>query len=202
MVTTDQLKSIYTSTPSSTLQTYVGPINDTFNKYLIITKLRQAMFLAQIGHESAGLTAVSENLNYSAAALQSVFGKYFDATSAAQYARQPERIANRVYANRMGNGSESSGDGWKYRGRGGIQITGRANYSAMATTFGMSIDDVVAYLQTPAGVVASAGWFWSTHNLNVYSDRGDIVSATKVINGGTNGLSDRQALYTKALKVL
>jgi len=175
----------------------------TMLKRDITTPLRQAMFLSQLAHESGNFQFTSENLNYSADALRRVFGKYFPTDAEAQkYARQPERIANRVYANRMGNGSETSGDGWKYRGRGLIQLTGKDNYAAFATqnkNNALQNPDLVA---EPEMAVESAGWFWATNRLNQLADTGDVKAVTRRINGGFNGLADREAKYNKLMKIL
>ena len=176
---------------------------NVLDKYDINTNNRIAGFLAQCGHESADFTVLKENLNYGAAGLRGTFGKYFaDDATAKAYERQPEKIANRVYANRMGNGSEASGDGYKYRGRGAIQLTGHDNYQAFATAIGQSLDDTIAYLETLEGAIESAAWFWKTHGLNATCDADDIVAMTKKINGGTIGLDDRKAHYEKAKSVL
>jgi putative chitinase len=202
MIKLDQLRKVFPSTAEK-ITHYIDPLNATFTKYGIVTKNRQAMFLAQVGHESANLTAVRENLNYSADGLRRVFPKYFDTSLATAYHRQPERIANRVYANRMGNGSESSGDGWKFRGRGAIQITGKENYTFLSKAMGhASLDVTIAWLETPLGAIMSAGWYWDSRKLNQWADTGDIITVTKKINGGTNGLDDRKLLYARALKVL
>lgn len=177
-------------------------INAACAQYQINTKLRLAAFIAQVGHESGRLSAVSENLNYSAAGLQATWPSRFNATLAAQCARQPQKIANVVYANRMGNGSTDSGDGWNYRGRGLIQCTGKSNYSALSQSCGtdcVSNPDAVAQ---PALAAMSAGWFWNSKGLNSYADRSDMVSITQRINGGLNGQDDRMALYKIALVVL
>lgn len=173
-----------------------------FEEYEINTPKRQAAFIAQVAHESGQLRHVVENLNYSANGLLKVFRKYFDANSANQYARQPERIANRVYSNRMGNGPESSGDGWRFRGRGLIQLTGRDNYEKFAEDMGMTLEEAVEYLETPDGAVESAAWFWDQRNLNELADRSDITTISRRVNGGTNGLSERIELYDHALSVL
>jgi putative chitinase len=132
-----------------------------------------------------------------------VFSKYFQTpTIAAQYARQQQKIANRVYANRMGNGDEASGDGWRYRGRGAIQLTGKNNYIGFAHDMGMSLEDAIAYLETPEGAIMSAGWFWNNNKLNAIADKNDVTAMTKAINGGTNGLDDRARLYKLALTVV
>ena len=172
-------------------------------KYEINTVNRLAAFLAQTAHESAMFSAHLENLNYSAKGLRSVFGKYFPTDALANaYARNPQKIANRVYANRMGNGDEKSGDGWKFRGRGWLQITGHDNVAAFAKSLDMKIDEAVAYLETAEGGFMGAGWFWSTNKLNSFADKGDIVTVSKRINGGTLGLEERKSLYAAAQRAL
>ncbi|MGL4384473.1 MAG: glycoside hydrolase family 19 protein [Flavobacterium sp.] len=160
-------------------------------KYGINTPLRKAHFFGQLWHESK-LTPISENLNYSSEGLAKVFGKYFPTKELAnQYAGQPEKIANRVYANRMGNGSEESGDGWKYRGRGFIQITGKSNYTALTTDTGINFIDHPEKMLSESDALLSALWFWKRRNLNKYADLDDCRSITKLINGGVNGYDDR-----------
>lgn len=169
-----------------------------FQNYGITTALREAHFMAQIEHES-GLKPISENLNYSTAGILATFGKYFNNSpnEAKQYARQPERIANRVYANRMGNGNEASGEGWRYRGRGFIQITGKENYHRLSN------DTDIDFLHNPdllleeANAIISALWFWKIKGLNKFADADDILTITKRINGGTNGLAHRKELLDK-----
>ena len=204
MITLQLLQQLCPKTKSATLRPYVDPLNDVVEYYEISkTKERLAAFLAQIIHESGGFTAVRENLNYSAEGLMRTFKKYFPTIElASQYARQPSRIANRVYANRMDNGDESSGDGWKFRGRGLIQLTGRYNYTQFAKGLNISVDEVVAYMETPEGACSSAGWFWDNNELNKYCDKNDFIGLTKRINGGTNGLEDRKHHYELALKLL
>jgi putative chitinase len=182
---------------------WVDSLNKVCEKYEINTPERIAGFLSQVGHESGGFKFIVENLNYSAGALMSVFGKYFPTLELAQkYERQPEKIANRVYANRMGNGNEESGDGWFRRGRGLIQLTGTDNQIA----FGMACDiDTINHpelLETPDVAAESAGWFWSTHKLNTLADVKDVVGMTRRINGGTNGLDDRQTRYSRLIDCL
>jgi putative chitinase len=161
-----------------------------------------AAFIAQSAHESGGFTTLHENLNYRPETLRKIFPKYFpDDAAAAQFAHNPEAIANRVYANRMGNGPEASGDGFRYCGRGLIQLTGKSNYQAFADSLQMPVEDVPAFLQTFEGAIQSACWFWESNNLNQYADSGDILTMTKRINGGTIGLADRQAHYSHALQV-
>jgi putative chitinase len=173
----------------------IAMIPDTAAKFQINTPLRLAHFLAQCGHESGGFRVTSENLNYSAKGLNGIFKKYFPTEAIAkQYERQPQKIANKVYANRMSNGSEASGDGFKFRGRGYIQLTGRDNY----TQFGKAIgEDIAANPDSVSGKYAllSAAWFWSKNGLNKLADGGAtdavVTSITKRVNGGTIGLADR-----------
>lgn len=200
MITVELLYWLFPELPDPT--PWAEPLAMAASHYDIGTPMREAAFLAQTGHESDRFRFLRENLNYSAAALLRVFGKYFDSASAAAYARQPERIANRVYANRMGNGPEASGDGWKFRGAGLIQLTGRANVSLFGGDLGLSPDAALAYLVTNEGAAMGAGWFWSVNRLNVFADRGDMTTLTKRINGGDNGLADRLALYASAKRLL
>jgi putative chitinase len=173
----------------------IAQIPDTASKFQINTPLRLAHFLAQCGHESGGFKVTSENLNYSAKGLMGIFKKYFPTQQLAEsYQRQPQKIANKVYASRMDNGNESSGDGFKFRGRGYIQLTGRANYTA----FGKAInEDIASNPDVVSGKYAllSAAWFWSKNGLNKLADGGSsdtvVTSITKRVNGGTIGLADR-----------
>jgi putative chitinase len=173
-------------------------------KYEISTPNRIAGFFAQCGHESMNFTALSENLNYRAETLEKLFSKYFSnaGRNAVDYAKQPEKIANVIYANRMGNGDTASGDGFKFRGRGVIQLTGRDNYSAFALSIKMTLPDVIEYVQTKKGALESACWYWNSRKLNLACDENDIVKMTKLVNGGTIGLEDRRSHYEKALAVL
>jgi putative chitinase len=203
-ITLDILKKLCPKTRERILEPYVIPLNETAHYYEIDkTSPRLAAFLAQLAHESGGFVFTRENLNYSAQGLMTTFRKYFpNIELARQYERKPERIANRVYANRMDNGPEESGDGWKFRGRGLIQLTGKFNYTRFANSLGVSIDECIAYLETSAGAVSSAGWFWHNNSLNDYCDKSDFVGLTKRINGGTIGLADRKHHYEAALKLL
>lgn len=201
LVTREQLHSLFETTKSAIIDKFVEPLNETLEKFEINTPARIAMFFAQIGHESGGLNIVEENLNYRPERLQVIFPKYFAGVDTSQFAHHPEKIANRVYANRMGNGPESSGDGYKFRGRGLIQLTGHDNYAHFAEAMGMSIDEAVEYMQTPAGACMSAGWFWHTHGLNQFADHHDCLGATKRINGGTIGLHEREEIYKEALEL-
>jgi putative chitinase len=204
MVTLDLLTHMCHKTKASVLEGYLEPLNTVAEYYeMNVNPARLAGFLAQTAHESGGYNFIKENLNYSAKGLRGTFGKYFlNDDIANQYAKKPEKIANRVYANRMKNGDESSGDGYRFCGRGLIQLTGRDNYTKFANDLSMSLEDTIAYLETPNGAVASAGWFWDNNKLNQYCDSGDFVTLTKRINGGTIGLEDRIKHYNHALHVL
>lgn len=170
------------------------------NSYHINTPLRLAHFFAQISHES-GLKPIGENLNYSKDGLLNTFSKYFPIYSkASEYARQPQKIANLVYANRMGNGNEASGDGWKFRGRGFIQITGKDNYIMLSKDTRIDFLNDPDLLLTEANALISALWYWNKHKINLLADKNDIKAVTKTINGGYNGLKDRTELLNEYLK--
>lgn len=203
-VTIQLLQAICSKTKRSVLEKYVDPLNKVGEHYeLFENEKRIAAFLAQVAHESGGFNAVVENLNYGAKGLMTTFKKYFpNEQIAKEYERKPEKIANRVYANRMKNGPEESGDGYTFRGRGLIQLTGRDNYTRFANAVGKSIVEAVKFLETPEGAVTSAGWFWDNNKLNIYCDKEDFVGLTKRINGGTIGLEDRKHHYHLALKML
>lgn len=186
----------------------------------IDTPLRMAAFLAQVGHESGGLRLLEENLNYSAEALanhwpkryaktlqngvyaKNPVGRYLPSTLALQIARKPVLIASNTYANRMGNGSVESREGWKYRGRGLLQLTGKTNYAELTLNTGIDFVSNPDLLKEPAYALISACLFWKNNNLNRFADKGDIVSLSKAINGGIIGLEHRKALYEKACKTL
>lgn len=204
MVTIELLQAICPKTKRIVLEKYVDPLNKVGEHYgLFENEKRIAAFLAQIAHESGGFNAVIENLNYGAKGLMTTFKKYFpNEQIAKEYERKPERIANRVYANRMKNGPEESGDGYTFRGRGLIQLTGRDNYTRFANAVGKSVIDAIKFLETPEGAVTSAGWFWDVNKLNIYCDKEDFVGLTKRINGGTIGLEDRKHHYHLALQML
>ncbi|MAC47336.1 glycoside hydrolase family 19 protein [Oceanospirillum beijerinckii] len=204
IVNAEQLHEIMPNAKQENILLYQHGINKVFADFEINTPLRVVHFLAQIAHESGSLRYVSENLNYSAKALRAVFGKYFPIDSdAEEFARQPEKIANRVYANRMGNGDEASGDGWRYHGRGLIQLTGKDNYRHFAQSVGKNTIARPDLLQTdPDLAVAAAGWYWDSRNLNAYADHDDIREITRRINGGYHGLEDRQQYLTRAKSVL
>lgn len=198
----EDLKKIMPHAGMSRINTFAGPLTDAMAEFGIDTPLRQAAFLAQVAIESGYLTATVENLNYSVASLMSVWPSHFDADEAADYGRQPERIANRAYANRNGNGDEASGDGWKYRGRGLIQLTGLDNYRACGDGLGLDLVGSPELLEEPFNAARSAGWYWSVNRLNALADERDIVHISKRINGGTEGLGERLAAYHEAMGVL
>ena len=201
MITEALLVTSQTCTPAMA-EKWAIPLQFVCDKYEINTPERVAGFLAQVGHESGGLRFTVENLNYRADALTRVWPSRFPPGIAESYAMQPEKIANRAYADRMGNGNEASGDGWKYRGRGLIQLTGADNYadfSLSADNEALSDPDSVA---EPELAALSAGWFWSRNGLNALADAKDIVGMTRRINGGTNGLDDRQMRYSRLNSML
>ena len=201
-ITLDTLKKINGQKDSKYMAEVAKCINTVFTKYEINTPLRASHFLAQIMHESASFGVMTENLNYSADGLLKIFPKYFNADNAASHARNPQMIANRVYCNRLGNGDTASGDGWNYRGRGFIQLTGKDNYAKFALSVGKSLEDTVKYLETVEGALASAAWFWKTRNINAKADADDITGVTKLVNGGTIGLDDRKHKLELAKSVL
>jgi len=203
-VTLDLLKQICPHTKTTVLNRYVEPLNKVGEHFgLFENPKRMAAFLAQVAHESGSFNFTKEGLNYSAQGLTKTFRKYFPTLESAQaYARKPAKIANKVYANRMGNGPESSGDGYKFCGRGLIQLTGKNNYTLFAASIGKTLDEAVTYLETSEGAVASAAWFWDANKLSIYADNGDFVGLTRRINGGTIGLADRQHHYQIALNAL
>ena len=201
ILTREQLAQLLPGNPY--LDHWYHALEQALPDYDINTPQRVAAFMAQCAHESGGFRALKENLNYKAASLRRVFPKYFpDDGIAAHYAGKQEMIANRVYGNRMGNGPEESGDGYRYCGRGLIQLTGKQNYQNFADSIETPVEDLPEYLATFEGAVQSACWFWESNNLNQFADKGDILTMTKRINGGTIGLEDRVKHYNHALHVL
>jgi putative chitinase len=204
MITQEQLKQLLPKNPY--VSHWHKALEQLFPDYEINTPHRMAAFIAQCAHESAGFTALVENLNYRWQSLRKVFPKYFPDDAIAQdYASRPnkqEAIANRIYASRMGNGDEASGDGYRFRGRGLIQLTGRHNYTWFAASLEISPEEASEYLTTFEGAAQSACWFWESNKLNQWADKGDILTLTKRINGGTIGLDDRIKHYEHALHVL
>jgi putative chitinase len=199
-ITESQLNQLIPGNPY--LEHWCEALNMILPDYDIGTPQRVAAFLAQCAHESGGFRFLKENLNYKAVSLRKVFPKYFPSDElASAYANRPEMIANRVYGGRMGNGDEHSGDGYKYCGRGLIQLTGKSNYQNFADSIETAIEDIPEYLATFEGAVQSACWFWESNNLNALADKGDILTMTKRINGGTIGLEDRIKHYNHALHI-
>jgi putative chitinase len=201
MITKEDIKHACPNARADIVDAIIDSLSLLEQKYKLNTPLRLAHFLAQTAHESGGFRLIEENLNYSAEGLNKIFPKYFikAGRDATQYSRQPEKIANVVYASRMGNGDTNSGDGYKFRGRGLIQLTGRSNYTALSTDLGINLEEAVKYLTTAEGAVESAAWFWNKNGLNSLADKDDVSSVTKKINGGTIGLEDRKK-HTKEFK--
>jgi putative chitinase len=203
-LTKEQLKQLLPKNPY--IDHWFHALSQLLPDYEINTPKRIAAFMAQCAHESGSFTALKENLNYKPATLRKLFGKYFPTDALAEeYCSKPnkqEAIASRIYANRMGNGDEASGDGYKYCGRGLIQLTGKSNYVAFADSLEITPEEASDYLATFEGAAQSACWFWETNNLNALADKGDILNMTKSINGGTIGLEDRIKHYEHALDVL
>ena len=189
---------------------WYSAMKEILPKYGITTQRRVAHFLSQTGHESGNYKVMEENLNYSEKALNAVFGRYFGPApkrNAAEYARKPEKIANYVYMDeyrskggQMGNVQE--GDGYRFRGRGLKQLTGRNNYTAFGKSIGMTAEEAAEYVVTEKGALESACWFWDSRNLNSIADSDDVKLMTKKINGGDIGLADRQKRYVEAMKIL
>lgn len=199
---TPSVLSLATGCSIGLAQKWAKILTDTMRRYHIDTAQRQAFFLAQVSHESSRMSVVVENLNYSANGLLSVFGKYFTPELAEEYARKPYLIASRVYANSMGNGPESSGDGWLYRGKGLIQITGKTNHVLCGMALDVDLLHFPDILLEPEYSALSAGWFWSNRGLNAIADSGDFELLTRRINGGLNGIEDRLVLLGKAKAAL
>lgn len=195
---------------AETATRWLPHLHRTADLYAINTPERMAAFVAQVGHESIGFTHLEENLNYTKAeTIVSVFKHDYDTNKnrvidpaelefAKQFIRQPEKLANFVYANQNGNGPVESGDGWKFRGRGLLQVTGRENYEACGKALGVDFLEAPAALALPSWACLSAGWYWSCHRLNDLADSGDFETMTRRINGGLNGLDDRKARLEKA----
>ena len=194
-----KFKKVFPSCAES--ETFCNLLDNLLSPAGIDTKERVNMFLAQCGHESGGFSRFTEGLNYSAKGLRATFPKYFpDDATAIKYERQKEKIANRVYANRMGNGPESSGDGWKYRGRSAIQLTGKSNYEAFSKDTGIDIITNPDIINNDLSLIIKISiWFWNKNSLNKFADSKDILGATKKINGGTNGLEDRKKHYNELM---
>jgi len=218
-LTIEQLQ-ICTGSNKSNAEVFLPYIKEICKSFRINTPKRLAAFLSQVGHESAGLSCLQENLNYSADGLANTWpgryakrlqnglyaknsvGRYLPSDLALKIARKPVLIANNCYANRMGNGDDKSGDGWKYRGRGLKQLTGKSNYAELTLDAGIDFVSNPDLLLEPVYAVISACWFWKKNNLEVYADKQDIEGMTKKINGGLIGIEQRKALYKKAIETL
>ncbi len=197
MLTAEKLKELKIS------EDWLEPLNETFKRFNINTPLRQAAFIGQCGHECANFKILEENLNYRAETLIRIWPKRFPSLEfAKQYEKNPKKIANSVYANRMGNRDEASGDGYRFRGRGCLQTTGSANYFHAGKALGVDLIMEPDLLSTPKYAALAAGYFWDTHKLNQFADSRDYTTMTKKINGGTIGLQDRIKHIEHAFEVL
>ena len=196
MVTSEKLKLLHIG------EQWVDALNETFQRFGIVTPAQQASFIGQCGHECGNFKVLEENLNYRAETLMKLWPKRFDAAKAQACARNPKLIANTVYSSRMGNRDEASGDGYRFRGRGCIQLTGSANYHHAGKALGVDFIMEPDLVATPMYAALTAGWFWDTHKLNQYADTQDYKTMTKKINGGFIGLEDRIKHITHALQVL
>jgi putative chitinase len=197
MVTSEKLKLLHIG------EQWVEPLNETFARFDISTPARQASFIGQAGHESGNFTKLQEGLSYSAERLMVIWPKRFPTLEIAQkYARNEKALANNVYANRMGNRDEASGDGFRFSGKGLFQLTGHANFYHAGKALGEDFVMKPELVKTPRFAALTAGWFWDTHKLNQYADARDYVTMTRKINGATIGLADRQKHIAHALEVL
>ncbi|MEN9761530.1 MAG: hypothetical protein RI906_1356 [Pseudomonadota bacterium] len=205
LLTVDQLRAMIPS--NKEVEAWCEELNKALPKYDITTDQRIAGFVSQCAHESMDFNAMSENLNYREETLNKVFPRYFGPgkRNAAEYAKNPEKIANYVYMDEFRTsklGNTQPGDGWRFRGRGLKQLTGRDNYTRFAKDYSMTAEEAAVWVETKEGALASALWFWNTNKLNPIADTGDVAALTKKINGGNIGLADRQARYAKAMAAL
>lgn len=210
MVTAEQFKKLFPRNKEP--EAWVNAINAICPQYGIDTPIRLAAFLAQVGQESQGFTRLTENLNYSAQALADTWPNRYAVDPKAKVKkpnklalrlqRNSEAIGNNVYANRLGNGPEESGDGYRYRGHGPLQNTGKDNLLAFARAVGKTLEEALAYILTPEGGIISACLYWSSRNINRFADKGDVTACTKLVNGGINGLTDRKINYARAAGLL
>jgi putative chitinase len=197
MVNAEQLKQLHIDPK------WVGPLNETFERFSILTPRQQAAFLGQCGHECGNFRVLEENLNYRAETLMKIWPRRFPTLEIAnQYAKNPKKIANKVYADRMGNRDEASGDGYRFRGRGCIQLTGSANYYHAGKALGVDFIMEPDLVATPQYAALTAGFFWNTQKLNAIAESGNNLALTKKINGGTIGLNDRILHTNQALALL
>jgi putative chitinase len=203
MIDVDLLRVACPERTREQLEPWVEPIRKACQRFGIDNVRRIAGFISQMAHESSLIPGREENLNYSAKRLTQVWPSRFPSIAAAEpYARNPEKLANRVYANRMGNGPESSGDGWKFRGVGPGQLTGRDNMTRFAKAMGLTVDQALAFIRTIEGGVMSFAWFWSVNDLNRLADTPGVTDETRRINGGTHGLADREARFNRTVAAL
>jgi putative chitinase len=205
LLTVDQLRAMIPT--NKEVEAWCEELNKALPKYDITTDQRIAGFISQCAHESMDFNALSENLNYREETLNKIFSRYFGPgkRNAAEYARNPEKIANYVYMDEFRTsklGNTQPGDGWRFRGRGLKQLTGRDNYTRFAKDYNMTAEQAAEWLETKEGALASALWFWNTNKLNAIADTGNVAALTKKINGGDIGLADRQARYAKAMAAL
>jgi putative chitinase len=205
LITVDQLRAMIPS--NKEIDAWCEELNKALPKYDITTDQRIAGFISQCAHESMDFNAMSENLNYREETLNKVFPRYFGPgkRNAAEYAKNPEKIANYVYMDEFRTsklGNTQPGDGWRFRGRGLKQLTGRDNYTRFAKDYDMTAEEAAVWVETKEGALASALWFWNTNKLNPIADTGNVAALTKKINGGDIGLADRQARYAKAMAAL
>ena len=197
MVNAEQLQKLHIGAD------WVDALNETFSRFNITTNNQKAMFIGQCGHECGNFRLLEENLNYRAETLMKLWPKRFPSLEfAKQYEKNPRKIANSVYANRMGNRDEASGDGYRFRGRGALQCTGHSTYFHAGKALGVDFVMQPDLVATPKFAALTAGWFWSTHNCNAPADALDFIKVTKIINGGTIGLDDRIKHTQQALAVL
>jgi putative chitinase len=205
LITVDQLRAMIPT--NKEVEAWCEELNKALPKYDITTDQRIAGFISQCAHESMDFTAMSENLNYREETLNKVFPRYFGPgkRNAAEYAKNPEKIANYVYMDEFRTsklGNVHPGDGWRFRGRGLKQLTGRDNYTRFAKDYDLTAEEAAVWVETKEGALASALWFWNTNKLNAIADTGNVAALTKKINGGDIGLADRQARYTRAMAAL
>lgn len=205
LITVDQLRAMIPT--NKEVEAWCEELNKALPKYDITTDQRIAGFISQCAHESMDFNAMSENLNYREETLNKVFPRYFGPgkRNAAEYARNPEKIANYVYMDEFRTsklGNTQPGDGWRFRGRGLKQLTGRDNYTRFAKDYDLTAEEAAVWVETKEGALASALWFWNTNKLNPIADTGNVAALTKKINGGDIGLADRQARYTRAMAAL
>lgn len=206
ILTTSDIASLFphASNPAG----WAAALDSACYRHGIASKVRLAAFLAQVGHESGGLTRLVENLNYSEAALRAQWPSRFTPAQAAQWGRNAshaasqQAIANQAYGGRLGNGLPATGDGWRFRGRGLIQLTGRTNYARCAAALMIPLSDLPDYLETQVGAAEASAWWWEDAGCNALAEAGDFVVLTKRINGGTTGLDDRVALWEKATTLI